>query len=64
MNTHLCRTILAMGALLALMPGGYAQAEKPNILIMFIDDMGYGDIGPFGNTVTQTPYLDRVAEHI
>ena len=26
-------------------------AEKPNIVIIFIDDMGYGDIGPFGNTV-------------
>ena len=35
---------------------------KPNIVIMFIDDMGYGDIGPFGNKVNQTPNLDRMAE--
>jgi arylsulfatase A len=35
---------------------------KPNIVIMFIDDMGYGDIGPFGNKVNQTPHLDRMAE--
>jgi arylsulfatase A-like enzyme len=28
---------------------------------MFIDDMGYGDIGPFGNKVNQTPNLDRMA---
>ena len=30
-------------------------------MIIFIDDMGYGDIGPFGNTVNQTPNLDRMA---
>ncbi|MDP7406635.1 MAG: sulfatase-like hydrolase/transferase, partial [SAR324 cluster bacterium] len=29
---------------------------------MFIDDMGYGDIGPFGNKINQTPHLDRMAE--
>lgn len=38
------------------------QSAKPNIVIMFIDDMGYGDIGPFGNQVNQTPHLDRMAE--
>ena len=27
---------------------------KPNIVIMFIDDMVYGDIGPFGNKVNKT----------
>ena len=35
---------------------------KPNIVLIFIDDMGYGDIGAFGNTVNQTPNLDRMAE--
>lgn len=34
---------------------------KPNIVLVFIDDLGYGDIGPFGNTVNQTPNLDRMA---
>ncbi len=38
------------------------QSAKPNIVIMFIDDMGYGDIGPFGNKVNQTPHLDRMAK--
>jgi arylsulfatase A-like enzyme len=53
---------LAAGILLL---GGGAWADpsaKPNIVILFIDDMGYGDIGPFGNTVNQTPHLDRMAE--
>ena len=39
-----------------------STTPKPNIVIMFIDDMGYGDIGPFGNKVNQTPHLDRMAE--
>ena len=34
---------------------------KPNIIIIFIDDMGYGDIGPFGATKQKTPNLDRMA---
>ena len=36
-------------------------ASKPNIVIIFIDDMGYGDIGPFGATKQKTPNLDRMA---
>ena len=36
-------------------------AEQPNIVLVFIDDMGYADIGPFGNEVNQTPNLDRMA---
>jgi arylsulfatase A-like enzyme len=34
---------------------------KPNIVLVFIDDMGYGDIGPFGSTKNRTPNLDRMA---
>ncbi len=36
-------------------------ADKPNFVVIFIDDMGYGDIGPFGSTVNKTPELDRMA---
>jgi arylsulfatase A len=38
-----------------------APAVKPNIVIIFIDDLGYGDIGPFGATKQKTPNLDRMA---
>ncbi len=38
-----------------------ANAELPNIVIIFIDDMGYADIGPFGAEAYQTPHLDRMA---
>ena len=36
--------------------------DRPNFVIIFIDDMGYGDIGPFGSTDNRTPNLDRMAE--
>ena len=37
-------------------------AEKPNFIVINIDDMGYADIGPFGSTLNRTPNLDRMAK--
>lgn len=34
---------------------------KPNFVVILIDDMGYGDIGPFGSKLNRTPNLDRMA---
>lgn len=36
-------------------------ASPPNFVVIFIDDLGYGDIGPFGATKQETPNLDRMA---
>ena len=38
-----------------------SEAQPPNVVFIFIDDMGYGDIGPFGSTTNETPNLDRMA---
>ena len=35
---------------------------KPNIVVIFIDDQGYGDIGSFGAVGYSTPNLDRMAD--
>ena len=35
---------------------------KPNIIVIMTDDQGYGDLGATGNTVLETPHLDRLAE--
>lgn len=46
----------------ACLMGRLHGADKPNIVMIFIDDMGYGDIGPFGSTKNRTPCLDRMAK--
>lgn len=38
-----------------------ADSRPPNVILIFIDDMGYADIGPFGNTQVKTPHLDKFA---
>ncbi len=38
------------------------SAPKPNIIIIYCDDLGYGDLGCYGNTVIRTPNIDRLAE--
>ena len=42
-------------------PAATTPARKPNIVLILIDDMGYGDIQPFGCTNCVTPALDRMA---
>ncbi len=41
---------------------GAEPSKKPNIVVIFIDDLGYADIGPFGATKQKTPNLDKMAE--
>lgn len=40
---------------------GGVIAPKPNIIVIFCDDLGWGDLGCFGNPVIRTPHLDRMA---
>jgi arylsulfatase A-like enzyme len=40
---------------------GGAQAERPNILLIQADDLGYGDLSVYGQTHFSTPALDRLA---
>ncbi len=37
-------------------------AEQPNFVIIMADDLGYGDIGCYGNSRIKTPNIDRLAE--
>ena len=38
-----------------------AAAERPNIVVVLIDDMGWGDLSCFGNQAAKTPNIDRLA---
>ena len=52
--------ICVIGALLA--SSGIALAAKPNFIIIFTDDQGYGDLSCFGSKTIRTPNIDRIAE--
>lgn len=38
-----------------------SHATPPNIVLIFVDDMGYGDLGCYGNKKHKTPNIDRLA---
>ena len=40
---------------------GKASAQRPNFVIIFCDDLGYGDLGCFGSRKHRTPNVDRLA---
>lgn len=43
--------------------GSLAQTvEKPNVVIIYADDLGYGDVSAYGATKIQTPHIDALAE--
>ncbi len=51
-------TSLVLLALFALAP----NQIRPNIVLINCDDLGYGDIGPFGAKTIRTPHLDKLAK--
>ena len=46
---------------MALLANTMKAVRKPNFVVIFIDDMGYGDIEPFGSMMNKTPHLNRMA---
>ncbi|WP_439102161.1 sulfatase family protein [Congregibacter sp.] len=50
---------------MAVLLNAFASAEeKPdrhNVLVIYVDDLGYGDTGVYGHSVVKTPHIDRLA---
>jgi arylsulfatase A-like enzyme len=47
--------------LLFLLAGAASLAEQPNILLIYVDDLGFGDLGSYGHPVIRTPHIDGLA---
>lgn len=62
-KNHLLWLVLLMFLSSACQYADQAQtrSETPNIVLFFIDDMGYADIGPYGASAYKTPNLDQLA---
>lgn len=53
--------LLAVGASLPAISALAQQTDRPNILFILCDDMGYGDLGCYGQPYIATPHIDSLA---
>jgi len=62
MRLRILHSLLLILAFHVAMPNLRADDPPPNVVVIFMDDMGYADIGPFGADAYETPHLDRMAK--
>jgi arylsulfatase A-like enzyme len=67
MNKHFLsftsQVLLAFLLVIAFSAGTPAADDRPpNVVFMFADDLGYGDLGCYGHPYAKTPVLDQLAE--
>lgn len=61
MNKKVIYALIAFVALVSCKPRNALEAKKPNIIIIYVDDLGYGDLSCYGATAVHTPHIDSLA---
>jgi arylsulfatase A len=42
-------------------PEGKSHMSTPNVIVLLMDNLGYGDVGCYGSHVHRTPHIDQLA---
>ena len=62
MNIRVLLIMLSFTCCWCVSKGQYVKrTDKPNVILIMTDDMGYGDLGYHGNSDISTPVLDKLA---
>ncbi|WP_235990492.1 arylsulfatase [Bremerella alba] len=61
MSSHLLFVLLLGGVCLGYLPQKTFAEKPPNVIFILADDLGYGDVGCFGQEHIQTPCIDQLA---
>ena len=55
------KTLLSILSVFAFLLGSIQAKPKPNLIFILADDLGYGDLGCYGQELIKTPRLDKMA---
>ena len=66
MKARIARLLLGSVLIVAASPSGQVQAQagnaqRPNVVLIITDDVGYGDLGSYGAPDVKTPHIDGLA---